>query len=149
MTSLSVRISERRTGIIHIYINMDASHLRVKFLFFCLLPFVSFFFRLQEKTAILTHKPSLFSFFLFLDRKNSIQLEQYIKSIKQSLLFYCVFLTALHTSPQFPAYNFVVFFFFSFNFFFLILYFNKTIASFSLLEFIIHQADKTCIMFLK
>ncbi|CAI4044869.1 Mmo1p SKDI_11G1680 [Saccharomyces kudriavzevii IFO 1802] len=46
-----------------------------------------FFFRLQTKTAILSHNPPLyFSFFIF-DR-NSLQLEQSVISIKQSLPSY-------------------------------------------------------------
>ncbi|CAI4965806.1 ANL_HP_G0029420.mRNA.1.CDS.1 [Saccharomyces cerevisiae] len=79
-TLSSARISERRAKIIYIYMHLSAY--KINF------PFVQF--------------PTFFSLF-----RRTLQLEQYIKSIKQSLSFYCVFLTTLHISPQFPAYNFV------------------------------------------
>ncbi|CAI4613943.1 APG_G0033300.mRNA.1.CDS.1 [Saccharomyces cerevisiae] len=99
MTFSSARMSERRARIIYIWMHLS---------------FPTFFslFRLQKKAAILIKNPSpFFLFFFCFHIGRTLQLEQYIKSIKQSLSFYCVFLTTLHISPQFPAYNFVVLFF--------------------------------------
>lgn len=108
MTFSSARMSERRARIIYIWMHLSAYKINFPFV-----QFPSFFslFRLQKKAAILIKNPSPFFLFFCFHIGRTLQLEQYIKSIKQSLSFYCVFLTTLHISPQFPAYNFVVLFF--------------------------------------
>lgn len=110
MTLSSARISERRARIIYIWTHLSAYKINFPFVQFPTF-FPSFVCKRRRPYSLKT--PPYFSFFFCFHIGRTLQLEQYIKSIKQSLSFYCVFLTTLHISPQFPAYNFVVLFFFS------------------------------------